>query len=68
MTLSILVIGTGDPTLGSEVFPENPDAFFINGVEALKKSLPADKDILSYVVDTCLDITEFSGVDMDRYR
>lgn len=67
----ILVIGTGDPTLGSEVFPENPDAFFINGVEALKKSLPADKEYSIYVVDNLFGYNgispEWTWIDIGNY-
>ncbi len=47
----ILVLGSGDPTLGSESFPENPHIFFINGVEALTRSLPTDKEYSILVVD-----------------
>ncbi len=47
----ILVFGSGDPTLGSEAFGENRNAFFINGTEALAKVLPKDKEYTIYVVD-----------------
>lgn len=47
----ILVMGSGDPTLGSEVFPEDPRAFFTNSVAALKRSLPTDKEYAIYVID-----------------
>ena len=47
----ILVIGSGDPTLGSEVFKENPDAFFVNSVQLLNKSLSKNRDYSIYVVD-----------------
>ncbi len=67
----ILVLGSGDPTLGSEVFPENPDAFFINGVEALKKSLPADKVYSIYVVDNLFGYSgispEWTWIDIGNY-
>ena len=37
--------------VGHEVFPENPHAFFINSVAALKKSLLPTKEYSIYVVD-----------------
>lgn len=67
----ILVLGSGDPTLGSEVFPENPHAFFINSVAALKKSLPADKEYSIYVVDNLFGYDgispEWTWIDIGNY-
>lgn len=47
----ILVFGSGDPTLGSEAFGENKNAFFVNAVNALAKELPKEKEYSIYVVD-----------------
>src|SRR5690554_9487 len=67
----ILVLGSGDPTLGSEVFRENPNAFFINSAEALKKSLPADKEYSIYVVDNRFGYNgispEWTWIDIGNY-
>ncbi len=67
----ILVIGSGDPTLGSEAFKENPNAFFINGVDALKKSLPADPEYFIYVVDNLFGYNgispEWTWIDIGNY-
>lgn len=41
--LRILVLGSGDPTLGSDAFGDNTAAFFINAVDALKKDYRSTK-------------------------
>lgn len=55
----ILVFGSGDPTLGSDVFGENRNAFFINSADALGKALPKDRKYSIYVVD---DLFGYDGV------
>lgn len=55
----ILVLGSGDPTLGSDAFGESRDAFFVNCAGALKKALPDDKEYSVYVVD---DLFGYDGV------
>lgn len=55
----LLVIGSGDPTLGTEMFNENPTAFFVNSVQLLNKTLTKDKDYSIYIVD---DLFGYEGV------
>ncbi len=67
----ILVVGSGDPTLGSEAFGDNPTAFFINVTDALKKELQPDKDYSIYVVDNLFGYDgispEWTWIDMGNY-
>ncbi|MDR2816468.1 MAG: D-alanyl-D-alanine carboxypeptidase/D-alanyl-D-alanine-endopeptidase [Proteiniphilum sp.] len=67
----ILVLGSGDPTLGSEAFGENPNAFFINCAEVMKKQLPADKEYSIYVVDNLFGYDgvspQWTWIDMGNY-
>ncbi|MDR1743711.1 MAG: D-alanyl-D-alanine carboxypeptidase/D-alanyl-D-alanine-endopeptidase [Dysgonamonadaceae bacterium] len=67
----ILVIGSGDPTLGSSVFDDNPDAFFIHCASELRRKLPADKKYSVYVVDNRFGYMgispEWTWVDMGNY-
>src|SRR5690554_6353659 len=67
----ILVIGSGDPTLGSEVFKENPDAFFVNSVQLLNKSLSKNRDYSIYVVDNLFGYEgvspEWTWIDLGNY-
>lgn len=64
----ILVLGSGDPTLGSAVFGDNPSSFFINAADALKKELSPDKEYSIYVVDNLFGYDgispEWTWVDM----
>jgi D-alanyl-D-alanine carboxypeptidase/D-alanyl-D-alanine-endopeptidase (penicillin-binding protein 4) len=55
----ILVIGSGDPTLGSDRFGDNPNLFFINSVNALRDVLSPDTEYSIYVVD---NLFGYSGV------
>lgn len=55
----ILVIGSGDPTLGSEVFSENRYGFFINSVQLLSKALSKNQNYSLYIVD---DLFGYEGV------
>lgn len=67
----ILVFGVGDPTLGSEAFGENKNAFFIHCADALGKSLPKDREYSIYVVDNLFGydgITPgWTWIDMGNY-
>ncbi|MGI6572538.1 MAG: D-alanyl-D-alanine carboxypeptidase/D-alanyl-D-alanine endopeptidase [Fermentimonas sp.] len=67
----ILVLGGGDPTLGSEVFPENPYTFFINGVKALTRSLPTGREYAILVVDNLFGYDgispEWTWIDIGNY-
>jgi D-alanyl-D-alanine carboxypeptidase/D-alanyl-D-alanine-endopeptidase (penicillin-binding protein 4) len=67
----ILVLGSGDPTLGSEAFGDSPDAFFISSVEALKKNLDANRVYSIYVVDNLFGYDgvspEWTWIDIGNY-
>lgn len=67
----ILVLGTGDPTLGSEAFGENKNAFFINVANALVKALPKEREYSVYVVDNLFGYdgisSEWTWMDMGNY-
>lgn len=67
----ILVLGGGDPTLGSGAFPDNPYIFFINGTEALTESLPKDKEYTILVVDNLFGYDgispECTWIDIGNY-
>lgn len=67
----ILVGGSGDPTLGSNAFGDNPNAFFVSCAAELKKKLPADKKYSVYVVDNLFGYMgvspEWTWVDMGNY-
>ena len=67
----ILVLGGGDPTLGSGAFPDNPYIFFINGTEALTESLPKDKEYTILVVDNLFGYDgispEWTWIDIGNY-
>lgn len=67
----ILVIGSGDPTLGSEVFKNNSSAFFYNCTEALRKNLSSNKPYTIYVVDNLFGYDgispEWTWIDMGNY-
>ncbi|MGI6073148.1 MAG: D-alanyl-D-alanine carboxypeptidase/D-alanyl-D-alanine endopeptidase [Fermentimonas sp.] len=67
----ILVIGAGDPTLGSDVFQGDKDAFFINATNLIKKSLPNDVEYSVYVVDELFGYDgvspEWTWIDLGNY-
>lgn len=67
----ILVWGSGDPTLGSEAFGGNRNAFFINSADALGKALPKDREYSIYVVDNLFGYNgispEWTWIDMGNY-
>lgn len=67
----IVVIGSGDPTLGSEAFGDDPDAFFIAVTDALRKTLPANRPYKLYVVDNLFGYDgispEWTWIDMGNY-
>ncbi|WP_436414761.1 D-alanyl-D-alanine carboxypeptidase/D-alanyl-D-alanine endopeptidase [Petrimonas sp.] len=67
----ILVLGSGDPTLGSDAFGDNTAAFFINAADALKKELSADKEYSIYVVDNLFGYDgispEWTWIDIGNY-
>lgn len=67
----ILVIGSGDPTLGSEVFNENPNSFFVNSIQLLNKSLSKNIDYSIYIVDNLFGYDgvspEWTWIDLGNY-
>ncbi|HBL34538.1 MAG TPA: D-alanyl-D-alanine carboxypeptidase/D-alanyl-D-alanine-endopeptidase [Porphyromonadaceae bacterium] len=67
----ILVLGSGDPTLGSEAFGNNPNAFFTYITEALKNVLPGDNAYSIYVVDNLFGYDgispEWTWIDIGNY-
>lgn len=67
----ILVLGSGDPTLGSDAFGDNTTAFFINAAEALKKELSPDEQYSLYVVDNLFGYDglspEWTWIDIGNY-
>lgn len=67
----ILVIGSGDPTLGSEAFGDHPETFFTVATDALKKALPAGREYSIYVVDNLFGYDgvspEWTWIDMGNY-
>src|SRR5690554_795184 len=67
----ILVIGSGDPTLGSEVFSESPKVFFVNSVQQLNKTLSKSSNYSIYVVDNLFGYDgvspEWTWLDMGNY-
>lgn len=67
----ILVIGSGDPTLGSEAFDDNPNTFFITVADALRKTLSPDRVYTLYVVDNLFGYDgispEWTWIDMGNY-
>ncbi len=67
----ILVIGSGDPTLGSEAFDDHPNAFFTTVADALRKVLPPGREYSLYVVDNLFGYNgispEWTWIDMGNY-
>ena len=67
----ILVIGSGDPTLGSEAFDDDPNTFFISVADALRKTVPGDREYTLYVVDNLFGYDgispEWTWIDMGNY-
>ncbi|WP_294070379.1 D-alanyl-D-alanine carboxypeptidase/D-alanyl-D-alanine endopeptidase [Proteiniphilum sp. UBA1028] len=67
----ILIIGSGDPTLGSEAFHGNQNLFFITTADALMKVLQPEKEYSLYVVDDLFGYNgispEWTWIDMGNY-
>jgi D-alanyl-D-alanine carboxypeptidase/D-alanyl-D-alanine-endopeptidase (penicillin-binding protein 4) len=55
----ILVIGSGDPTLGSDRLGDNPNVFFINSTTVLRNLLSQETEYSIYVVD---NLFGYSGI------
>ncbi|MBF6627478.1 MAG: D-alanyl-D-alanine carboxypeptidase/D-alanyl-D-alanine-endopeptidase [Proteiniphilum sp.] len=67
----ILVIGSGDPTLGSEAFNDDLHTFFITVADALRKTVPGNREYTLYVVDNLFGYDgispEWTWIDMGNY-
>lgn len=67
----ILVIGSGDPTLGSEAFEDHPNTFFITVTDALRKVFNRGSDYSLYVVDNLFGYNgvspEWTWIDLGNY-
>ncbi len=67
----ILIIGSGDPTLGSSAIDVNPNSFFINVASAAKRTLKSDVDYEILVVDDLFGYEgvspEWTWIDMGNY-
>lgn len=67
----IVVMGAGDPTLGSDAFGDNPQAFFENCARAIGVSLKKDNDYSIYVVDNLFGYDGvapgWTWIDMGNY-
>ena len=67
----ILILGSGDPTLGSEVFKQSRDRFFNDSRQLLEKALTKDKEYSIYVVDNLFGYDgvspEWTWIDMGNY-
>ncbi len=67
----VLVLGSGDPTLGSWVFEKNRNSFFIQATESLKKELSPKEEYEIYVVDNLFGYDgispEWTWIDIGNY-
>lgn len=67
----ILVVGAGDPTLGSSAFTNNQNAFFIQCAGELRRKLSPDSIYSLYVVDHLFGYdgisSEWTWYDMGNY-
>ena len=67
----ILIIGSGDPTLGSEAFNDRVNTFFVTVTDALRKTVPSDREYTLYVVDNLFGYDgispEWTWIDMGNY-
>ena len=67
----ILIIGSGDPTLGSEVFKENRERFFNDCRQLLEKTLSKNTEYSIYIVDNLFGYDgvspEWTWIDIGNY-
>lgn len=67
----ILILGSGDPTLGSEAFKDSPDRFFNDCRQLLEKTLSKNSEYSIYVVDNLFGYDgvspEWTWIDMGNY-
>lgn len=68
---SLLIIGSGDPTLGTSVFKENPYSFLMDWTRVLKAPLMSSNNLKLYVVDNLFGYNgisdEWTWIDMGNY-
>lgn len=68
---TLLVVGTGDPTLGSVAFKENPYSFLIDWSQKLQAPLTGINNLKLYVVDNLFGYNgisnEWTWIDMGNY-
>lgn len=67
----LLVIGSGDPTLGTSMFKENPYSFLMDWSQKLQAKLANVNNLKLYVVDNLFGYSGVSGewtwIDMGNY-
>ncbi|MDD2475997.1 MAG: D-alanyl-D-alanine carboxypeptidase/D-alanyl-D-alanine-endopeptidase [Dysgonamonadaceae bacterium] len=70
-TSTLLVVGSGDPTLGTLAFKENPYSFLMDWSQALETTLMSIKNLKIYVVDNLFGYSgisnEWTWIDMGNY-
>ncbi len=67
----LLVLGSGDPTLGTSVFEENPNSFLMEWSQKLQARLAGVNNLKLYVVDNLFGYNgvsdEWTWIDMGNY-
>ena len=67
----LLVLGSGDPTLGTSKFKENPNSFLMDWSQKLQAKLASANNLKLYVVDNLYGYNGVSGewtwIDMGNY-
>ena len=68
---TLLVLGSGDPTLGTVAFKENPYSFLIDWSQKLQASLTGINNLKLYVVDNLFGYNgisnEWTWIDIGNY-
>lgn len=68
---TLLVVGSGDPTLGTSAFKENNNSFLLNWTRALQNPLTGIENLKLYVVDNLFGYNgisdEWTWIDMGNY-
>ncbi len=68
---TLLVVGAGDPTLGTSGFKENRNSFLLDWTKALQNSLTGIENLKLYVVDNLFGYNgisdEWTWIDMGNY-
>lgn len=67
----LLIVGSGDPTLGTSVFKENPYSFLMDWAQVLREPLANRSNLKLYVVDNLFGYDgvsdEWTWIDMGNY-